>query len=432
MRCNLFKIIIMTKIKEVLHKLFSKGFFHIAGSNIINRLITAITNILLARFLGKYDYGLFGAAYNIYSLFIIFSGLGMFSAILVYCSENREDNEKKAYYRYGMWSGFLASFLLSVIMFAYALFAPMGIPESKQYILLLSGLPLLDYIMQYLLVIFRSQKQNQRYAKYINIASISYLILGCTGAKYFGIIGTIVGRYISYAIVILVTLRPAYPYLNNKAKEAIVLSKDKIRELWSYSLKNGASSALNQVLYLIDVALIAALIKNPEVVASYKVAVLIPEGLSFIPSSLMVFLVPIIAEHNQDRNWLQRNTTKIFIYGGLMNLFISATLFLLAPFIITLLWGTDYMDSVPCFRILSINYFIMATFRMPCTNILAVLHKVNFNLGLGIASGVLDVVLDYVLIKNFGAIGAAVATISTVVFISSFSLPYLLKSLNRI
>jgi O-antigen/teichoic acid export membrane protein len=258
------------------------------------------------------------------------------------------------------------------------------------------------------------------------------LILGCAGAVYFGITGTIIGRYISYAIVIIVTLYPAYPYLENRAKDALKLSRDKIRGLWSYSLKNGASSALNQILYLIDVALISALIKNPEVVASYKVSVLIPEGLSFIPSSLMVFLVPIIAEHNQDRNWLQRNTKKIFLYSGLMNLIISVVLFLLAPFIISLLWGTEYLDSVPCFRILSVNYFIMATFRMPCTNILAVLHKVNFNLGLGIASGVLDVILDYVLIKNFGAVGAAVATISTVVFISAFSVPYLIKSLREI
>lgn len=422
----------MEKYKNALQSLINKGFFHIAGSTIINRLITAVTNILIARFLGKYYYGVFGTAYNIYSIFIIFSGLGMFNAILVYCSENRTAEGKKAYYRYGLGSGFIASIFLSVGMFLYAWFAPMSIPEAREYIIQLSVLPLLDYIMQYMLVVFRSQKQNKKYAKYINIASSSYLILGCAGAIYWGVTGTIIGRYISYAIVIVITIPSAYPFFVNKTKDTLKLSKEKIKNLWAYSLKNGLSSALNQILYLIDIALIVALVKNPEVVASYKVAVLIPEGLSFIPSSLMVFLIPIIAEHNQDGSWLRSKIKTIFLYSGIFNMLISIFLIIFAPIIITILWGPEYLDSVACFRILAVNYFVMATFRMPCTNILAVLHKVNFNLWLGIAAGILDIILDYVLINSFGAIGAAVATISTVLFISLFSMPYLISNLKKI
>jgi O-antigen/teichoic acid export membrane protein len=420
------------KYKDAIKKLFNKGFFHVAGSNILNRLITAITNILIARFLGKYDYGVFGAAYNIYSIFIIFSGLGMTGAILVYCSENRTNDKKKAYYKYGLISGFIASIALSLGMLLYGAFTTIGIIESHRYIILLSMLPLLDYVMQYFLVIFRSQKQNEQYAKYINVASFSYLVLGCVGARFWGITGTILGRYISYLIVIVVTIKPILPYVKVEASEHIRLGKKKTKELWSFSIKNGISSALNQILYLIDVALISALILDAEVVASYKVAILIPEGLSFIPSSLMIFLVPIIAEHNTDGKWLRQNTKKIILYSGIMNVLISVVLFFLAPYIICLLWGSEYLDSVPCFRILAINYFFMATFRMPCTNILAVLHKVNFNLWLGIAAGILDIVLDYVLIINLGAVGAALATISTVLFISFISVPYLIKSLRVI
>ncbi len=422
---------VVDKSRRLFQQLFKKGFFHIAGSNIINRLVVAITNIIIARFLGKYNYGVFGAAYNIYSIFIIFSGLGMFNAILVYCSEKRSDKEKELYYGYGLTSGFLASGVLSILLLLYGFFGPVGIEESKKYIILISILPLLDYIMQYFLVIFRSQKQNKLYAIFINISSFSYLFLGGIGAKFFGITGTIIGRYISYVLMIIITSPKVFRYLTKIRGCATELGKDKIRNLWSYSLKNGASGALNQILYFIDIALIAGIISNPEVVASYKVSVLIPEGLSFIPSSIMVFLVPLVAEHNKDGKWLRGMAKKLFLYTGLMNAIISCALFVLAPYVITILWGKEYLDSVPCFRLLSINYFVLGTFRMPCTNVLAVLHKVNFNLILGIVSGILDVVLDYILIINFGAIGAAIATISTVLFVSCFSVPYLLQTLKK-
>ena len=417
---------------ESIKKLFRTGFFHVAGSNVINKMVGAITNIMIARLLGKYNYGLFGTAYNAYGIFVIFSGLGMVNAILLFCSEKRPDEEKKAFYRYGLWAGFAATVVLSAAMFLYGRFAPLSIPDSRPAIQLLSLLPLFDYVMQYFFVVLRSQKLNQKFAFYNNCASITYLVFGLLGAKYVGITGTIVGRYISYIIVILLIYRDCSPYLHSKANEAVKLSRQKIHDLWTYSIKSGVNSALNQILYLIDVALIVKLIKDANAVAAYKVAVIIPEGLAFIPFSIMIYLVPIVAEHNKDRAWMKENIRKLFIYNGLFNLAITATLFVLAPYLITLLWGPEYLDGLACFRILTLNYFFMATFRMPCTNILNTLHKVNFNLTLGICASILDIILDYVLILKYSIVGAAVATISTVLFISLLSMPYLIASINKI
>ena len=114
-------------IKSI-RQLLKNGFFHITGSNVINKVIAVITNILITRTLGKQGYGVFSTAYNVYSIFVIFSGLGMYSAILLYCSEKRSDNEKRAYYIYGLRAGFAASILLSVGMALYAFFVPLGIP----------------------------------------------------------------------------------------------------------------------------------------------------------------------------------------------------------------------------------------------------------------------------------------------------------------
>ena len=419
------------KLKSGLAGLLKKGFFHIAGTNVLNKVIAALTNILIARFLGKHNYGVFGAAFNVYNIFVIFSGLGMTGAILLFCSESRPENEKRAYYRYGIIGGFFASIVLSVGMLIYASFFELGIPESKVYIILLSLLPLIDFVMQYELIILRTQKMNKQYSLFLNLSSVTYFVFGCLGAYFWGISGTILGRYLSYAAVIILCYGKVTSFIKKDVANMVKLTSSNIRELWVYSIKNGLSSALNQILYLIDVFLISVLIKSPETVASYKVAVLIPEGLAFIPSSIMVFLIPIVAEHNKDIKWLKNNIRKLFLITGIMNLVISLLLIILAPYIISLLWGPEYLDSLTCFRILSINYFVMGTFRMSCTNILAVLRKVNFNLVLGIVSGILDVILDYVLIKNFAGEGAAWATLLTVIFISSISVPYLVYSLKK-
>lgn len=410
-------------MKSKIYHLFENGFFHIVVTNVMNKGITMLTNVLIARLLGRYGYGVFGTAYNIYSIFIIFSGLGMHTAILLYCSEKRSEEEKHRLYRYGLAAGFAASLLLSAGMFVYALCFPLAIPAIREYIILLCLLPLFDYILQYFLVVLRTQRKNKTYALMQNISCVTYFIFGCLGAEYFGISGTITGRYISYFLVICV----CYRYVSGSV--ARVSRKDKLRtdlkkELWGYSIKNGIGGACNQILYFIDVALIAAILKDAELVATYKVATLIPEGLSFIPTCIMIFLVPVIAEHNNDKSWLRNNLKKLFLASGIMNSTITLFLLAFSPQIICLLWGKSYLSSVPCFRLLSVNYFVMATFRMSCTNILAVLRKVNFNLVLGTVSSILDLVLDVLLINRYGMIGAAVATFTTVVFISIISFPY--------
>ena len=58
------------------------------------------------------------------------------------------------------------------------------------------------------------------------------------------------------------------------------------------------------------------------------------------------------------------------------------------------------------------SFFISSTFRIPAGNILDMLHLVTPNLIVSIISGISNIVLDYILIKNWGSNGAAIATSS--------------------
>lgn len=409
--------------------LIKKGFFHIFGVNVINSLISFVTNIVIVRFLFKGDYGIFSNSYNAYSLFMLFSGIGMVSGLLQYCSEKRPEEEKQSYYKFSLVAGLLFNLVLCIGMILYATFGKFNIPETPQYIIELAFLPLFEYAFQFVGTVFRIRRENKKYSQIMNINTVCYFIFACGGAHFGGIRGTISGRYIAFAISIVFGLfmcKDMLPDVFHAAK----LQKFQIKNFLKYSSTCCASTSISQLLSLLDVFIIGTLFVN-TVVASYKTATLIPSALALIPNSIMVFIYPYFAAHNTDFNWIKNNSMKLFKGLACVNAFISIVLYFGAPLIIHILWGKNYMDSVRPFQILSISYFFLGTFRVPAGNILAMLRKVKVNLIVSIISGIANVVFCIVFIRMWGSNGAALATLFVVILSSLIAFPYLLSYINK-
>lgn len=420
---------IINKIKWII----DKGFFHIFGTNVVNKFLAFFTNILIVRFLTKSEYGIFGYANNIISFFLLASGLGMLSGILQYGSEKRSDEEKKLYFKYGMNFGLLINSILVFLVFIYVQCFQIAIDGTKKYILLMCMIPLLDYIFNYMCTILRCQKENKKYALILNINTVIYFFASCVGAFMFGIAGVIIGRYIAYLISII----QGFNFCNYReiiTGQGKKLNKRQKVDIVKYSIICCMSNALSQMLYLLDVYLIGVYIKDPQVIASYKAATLIPSALTFIPLGIITFIYPYFAENNFNYKWIKEKTLVLFKILGVVNGIISVTLILLAPWIIKLLWGVEYIDSLIPFRILAFNFFLSGTFRIPAGNILAMLKNVKINLIVSIAAGTTNIFLDILLIQKLGAEGAAIATVLVVMLSVVISMPVLLykiKSLKK-
>lgn len=425
---------IKNKILEVcsvgMKSLSKIGLFHVFGSYTINRVIAFITNTVIVRLLSKEEFGVFGSAYNVYSLFIILNGFGMINAVLLYCSEERGEQEKRSLYRYTLKWGFFSAVLLSAGMLLYGFYGRVGIQESSRYIIALSVLPLFDYVQQYILVFYRIRCDNKTFARLLTINTCAHFLFDCAGALMWGVGGTIAGRYLAYIVTIAVGTLVGKETFKRAGKSTGLPATQK-RDIWNYALKSGSASALNQIVYLIDIALISYLVSDAMVVASYKTAAMIPEALSFIPQSVIVTVLPYFARKQQDGEWVKDKSKKLFIGMAAMNFLISLFLWIMAPFIIEILWGEKYLDSVPYFRILSISYFFLGTFRLFSTNLLAIFHRVTFNFSISLLTGVSNILLDYFMVKKYGAIGAAWATLFTVVIASLCSFPYLIYVIKR-
>lgn len=208
---------------------------------------------------------------------------------------------------------------------------------------------------------------------------------------------------------------------------SVFLSVREIIYFIKYSVTCILSNAISSILYLLDVFLVGLLLKDTSVVAAYKTATLIPFALSFLPSSVMTFAYPYFVKQQSNRNELKRYTIMLLKYLGLLNIFISIFLVVFAPYIIVLVFGTDYCDSIRSFQILGVGYFFMGTFRIPFGNILSSVKLISCNLWNAIISGLANILLDVLLILKLGSEGAAIATLIIFMLSSMVSAIFLLS-----
>ena len=397
-----------------LAKITRAGFFHVFGSNVINKLVAFLANILIVRFMTKDDYGLFSYANSIYSMFALFTGLGMISAILIYCAEKRPDDEKARYYRYGLTRGLAVDALLVLVMFAASLLVVFPLEDAGFFI----GL-LIDYVFQFETICLRSKKENKRFA-YLQVTySLFYGSLSCIGAFLGGIIGVIVGRYLAYVASVIVGVL-LLKGLGLGIKDAGQLKREEASGMWRYSIENGAASIMGQIVYLINVVIVGQVLIDASSVAAYRVATMLPEGFLFIPSSILVFTGPYFIEHNDDMRWFRKNAVLLFAATEAMMVVLAAVLIIFAEPIIVLLWGEIYLDSVPAFRVMAASLLI-TPLRTVCVNLLACLRMTRENLIITALALVANVLAVFVLTNMYGIVGASWAVLGVISFAAVFS-----------
>ena len=152
---------------------------------------------------------------------------------------------------------------------------------------------------------------------------------------------------------------------------------------------------------------------------------------SFIPHALITYLYPYFAQNRNNGKWCLKRYKQAVLGLGAVNLLISGGLCLFAPLIIKLMFGEEYMDALPVFRLLSLNYFISGTFRILSGNLLVTQRKLKFNLVVAIVSSSMNVIADFLFVTRWGSMGAALATVLVVLVTSVANTVYLIYTFKQ-
>lgn len=394
-------------------KLLNTGFFHIFSSSVINKVMAFLSNIIIVRLVSKGDFGVYSYALNILSLILLVSGMGLVSGTFQLCSE-KEDGSKESIYKYGYSRGIIVNIILCAVVIMISQLFEFKIENSNEILFLMFLNPVLLIVFDFQQIYLRSHYQNKEYSYATTINTFVVVLLSILGAGIYGVEGIIFGRYIAYIITIIIVSYffkvPLRVYTNVDIKEKISLYKISVISM----LNNGIS----ELLYLLDIFLLGIILSNESIIASYKVATVIPTACTFIPMAVITYVYPYFAAHKDDRAWCLYKYKQLIVGMGILNLIISLLLIVLAEPIIILLYGKAYIDAVPCFILLVINYFFSGTFKIISGNLLVAQRKLGFNLFTCVICGIVNIVGNILLIPKFESMGAAITTF-VVVFISS-------------
>lgn len=420
----------MKKLFKRIKQFAKEGLFHIFGSSVLAKIGGIVSSVVVIRDLPKIAYGSYVDAENVYGYVAIFIGLGIASAMIQYCCENITEERRTALYRYSMKLGMLGNFILLPIILLLAGLKYLGGHETQAiYLAMLCGLPFFAYADQYLQLVLRVKRKNAYFARTNMIYTVVHVCGNIVLTLIFGVPGLIASQYLGHTVA---AAHSALILRRENFFRVVADSRDGLerkfrKEYLSYSLTCAVTNFASTALLLLDVTCLSLVMGDTEVLADYKVASTIPLALAFVPKSLATFYYPkLVSAFSEGKKRGISELGQMTKLSGLLNGGIFIVLILGAPLIVWILYGNKYMNIVPIFRILSVNYLFDAV-RNITGNTIAVLKKVKVNLAFSVISGVLKIGLNICLIPVLGSMGAAVSTLMITICIVVMNGTYLLR-----
>lgn len=397
---------------HALRGLLSTGFFNIVGSSVLNRIITFLSGMILVRVLSKEDYGAYSYALTLVNYFILFNGLGTSSCVVQLCVEQKEDDRAEYVYRIANTIGILWDIVLACVIAFVALFVKLSVEGANIALLCLAPLPLCSLLVEFQQQRLRSEFKTREYAWATNINSAVLVAFSVLGAFIGSTTGLSLARslaMVASVIVVFFLFRTRVYLRSPKAPRAL------IADIVKMSLTVCVTNAVSQALILIGTSFVGSQLQSAELTATYSTATAIPFALAFLPSMITVYAMPYFVEHASDRRWVLRSLALCTLAAMVISSLVAMFCIFSADWLIPFVFGDQYIDAIPSFRILIVAFAIAAPFRTVSGNVLASHRRYVFNLFSGLVSLVTCSVVTWLTLPSMGIEGAAIGYLAAMV-----------------
>jgi len=418
----------------MLNKLMAKlrgDFALVLSANIFSYFIAFSGSVIFVRLLGKTEFGLYTFAFGIVSLFLLVNGFGAASGVLQYVSRAKSEQERLGYLHFAFKSGALFNLLISLLIIGYALLIPLPMPRARPILLAMALFPVgrlyIDIFQAYL----RATQQNKLQACFLIVNNCVLLAANVIGIACFKLYGLVYFTYIGYLLMFVVSSwKFKLPNLFSRSSKF----KINVRQFVSYSFFTTLSNAFSGLLFVLDTIIISYIVKDPQLLATYRVATIIPFAINFIPNIAVNYYYPEFAKNAHDPSQISKLARfvakRMFIFSAVVSLML---IFLAKPLLL-LIFGNSYADSVVPFQIISFGYWIIATFRTVNGNILAALGKAKLSFYLTFVILLVNIAVTYLLVTKYSIVGAASAIVLMYTFsslVGYFTLKIILSGMEQ-
>ncbi len=409
-------------------KLLAKSSFIVLLGVFSSKLFTFLYKFIVARNFGKETYGLFSLSVIIMSIGIMLATLGIQEGISRYIPLYRGKHEmRKISYllRNSLFTLALSGILVGILLFflktiiATRLYhEPLLIPYLSAFSFLIP----LTVILYVLLATFRGFEKIGWYSFFNNIVQnftrlallIIFIILGWSNAII-----------LSYVLATCVTLVLAYVVLRRVIPDIFVrpLLTQEVRstirrEIFTYSWPLMFFGIIAYVFTWTD-SLIIAYYKGVGEVGLYNAAVPLATLLLFIPDIFVQLFFPLITRHyaHKEHDLIKELSKQVekWIFALNVPIFLIALIFPGA--FIKLFFGSEFLVAASALRMLAIGNLFISLIIVP-SSLLAMVGKSKVILTNMIILGIVNIVLNLLLVPKYGLNGAAFATMVSSILLS--------------
>lgn len=385
-------------------QLLKDSAIYMSGS-IIVQILGFIGLVSLMRFLPVAEYGKYTYIIEFISIFAFFSDGGFTQHIIKESSQNPGLEDKiysKAQSAQLLISGTMLVLILSISYTVNTI--------TDFYYLSVFGLSVVvsAWFSPMLAILIASGRKDLIFYKDVSLSVIRivFILLGIyfkASFSYFIFLGFLNG------IVLLIL----YLYIRGQQDFKRILNfKLSIADSFGF-IRHGflftILMAANVIYSKIDIIMLEKMIGSVEV-GYYSGATKFIYPFMFISSAFMTAIFPKLAKHSEEKDKFRNiQITAVYYLGGI-GIFLSISLYLGAEIIFQLFFGDKYDNSIPIFKILV--WFLAIVFLYgPISNSLVAKNRIKFLAYLNLFMIILNVVLNFILIPDYGAKGAAMTTI---------------------
>lgn len=402
-------------------KLIAKTSIIVLFGLILSKIFSYAYRVVIARYYGPQEYGLFSLALTIIALLTAVSSLGLNDGLLRFIALYRGKKEFSSLnfiFKFSWYLSLFAGIVVGIVLWGLSDFISLNFFHNwalSVYLKILSlAIPAANIAAVYMATL-RAYEKIGFYSFVQNILSnVSKFILLIVFILFgFGSEGIIWSYLLSIFIVLLTAYlicRYKIPELFINIKTSSLDKKNLKNSILSYSWPILFIGLIGNLLYWVD-SLVIGYFKTATDVGFYNAAVPIAALFAIASEVFMQLFFPLITkEHSKNNTSLILETSKqvekwIFI----INLPLLMIILLYPGVIINILFGKEYLVAETALRILAVGGFFLSL-SVISTHLLSMIGKSKLMLINTFIFVVLNFLLNGLLVPRFGINGAALAT----------------------
>jgi len=391
-------------------------------AKIIQAVIQLAVSTLTARFLGPSNYGLINYASSIVAFFVPVMQLGFQATLVQEYTANPQQEGKILGTSLAL--NMITALACVVGVTSFAMVANRGEPITiavcalYSISLLSQSIEMLQYWFQAKLL--AKYSASAMLGAYVVVSAYKVYLLATGKSVYWFALSHAIEYGVTGLILLVIYIK--------HGTQKLAFSWDIARMMVSRS-KHYIFAMLMVVVYNSIASILLKIMVNETENGFYTAAVACVNVPGFVFGAIIDTARPVVLEsRKRSLQTFEKNVSKVYSLTTWLSLAQSVCYTLLAGVIITILYGKAYLPAVPVLRILVWNtaFSYMGFVRniwILGENKHAVLWKIN------LSGALISIILNVVLIRLWGACGAAIASVGVQIF-TNFVMGFVLKPIR--